>query len=179
MAVIGHEVSHGFDDSGSKFGPDGNLKSWWTPEDRAKFEERAACVVSQFNGYEVQPGLNINGRLTLGENIGDLGGLNVAYTALMNSMKGSRNRQRSTALRRSSVSSSAGHRSGQQRHARGGARFRYWATHTRRRNGVWTARCRTCRNLPRRGGAKQGTRWSAKSFARSGKRNAGNLAEHL
>src|SRR5258706_7904640 len=52
MARIGHEVSNGFDDSGSKFGPDGNLKSWWTPEDRAKFEERAACVVDQFNGYE-------------------------------------------------------------------------------------------------------------------------------
>ena len=88
VAVIGHEVSHGFDDSGSKFGPDGNLKSWWTPDDRAKFEERAACVVDQFNGYEVLPGLNINGRLTLGENIGDLGGMNVAYTALMNSMMG-------------------------------------------------------------------------------------------
>ncbi len=87
-AVIGHEVSHGFDDSGSKFGPDGNLKSWWTPEDRAKFEERAACVVNQFNDYEVQPGLNVNGRLTLGENIGDLGGLAIAYTALMDSMKG-------------------------------------------------------------------------------------------
>ncbi len=87
-AVIGHEVSHGFDDQGSKFGPDGNLKSWWTPDDRAKFEERAACVVNQFNGYEVQPGLNINGRLTLGENIGDLGGLAIAYSALINSMKG-------------------------------------------------------------------------------------------
>jgi len=87
-AVIGHEVSHGFDDSGSKFGPDGNLKSWWTADDRAKFEERAACVINQFNGYEVQPGLNINGRLTLGENIGDLGGLAIAYTALMNSMSG-------------------------------------------------------------------------------------------
>ena len=87
-AVIGHEVSHGFDDQGSKFGPDGNLKSWWTPDDRAKFEERANCVVQQFNGYEVQPGLNINGRLTLGENIGDLGGLAIAYSALMDSMKG-------------------------------------------------------------------------------------------
>lgn len=87
-AVIGHEISHGFDDSGSKFGPDGNLKSWWTEEDRKKFEERAACVVDQFNGYEVAPGLNINGKLTLGENIGDLGGLAIAHTALLDSMKG-------------------------------------------------------------------------------------------
>ena len=87
-AVIGHEVSHGFDDQGSKSDPQGNLVSWWTPEDRAKFEDRANCVVEQFNGYEVAPGLNINGRLTLGENIGDLGGLNIAYTALMNSLAG-------------------------------------------------------------------------------------------
>ncbi len=86
-AVIGHEISHGFDDSGSKFDPEGNLKSWWTAEDRAKFEERAQCVVDQFNGYEVVPGLNENGRLTLGENIGDLGGLNIAYTALMDALK--------------------------------------------------------------------------------------------
>jgi len=87
-AVIGHEISHGFDDQGSKYDPDGNLKSWWTPDDRAKFDERAACVVNQFNGYEVQPGLNVNGKLTLGENIGDLGGLNVSYTALMDDLKG-------------------------------------------------------------------------------------------
>ena len=61
---------------------------WWTPEDRKKFEERANCVVEQFNGYEVQPGLHINGKLTLGENIGDLGGLTAAYTAFKKSMEG-------------------------------------------------------------------------------------------
>ncbi len=87
-AVIGHEVSHGFDDQGSKFGPDGNLKSWWTTDDRTKFETRAACVVDQFNGYEVAPGLHINGRLTLGENIGDLGGTAIAYSALIDSLQG-------------------------------------------------------------------------------------------
>jgi putative endopeptidase len=87
-AVIGHEISHGFDDQGSKSDAEGNLVSWWTPEDRTKFEARAACVVDQFNGYEVQPGLNVNGKLTLGENIGDLGGLNIAYTALMNDLGG-------------------------------------------------------------------------------------------
>ncbi|MBX7173134.1 MAG: M13 family metallopeptidase [Pyrinomonadaceae bacterium] len=88
VAVIGHEVSHGFDDSGSRYDADGNLKMWWTPEDRKKFEERANCVVEQFNGYEVQPGLHINGKLTLGENIGDLGGLTAAYTAFKKSMEG-------------------------------------------------------------------------------------------
>jgi len=87
-AVIGHEISHGFDDSGSKFGADGNLRSWWTDDDRKKFEERADCVVKQFDGYEIAPGLHIQGKLTLGENIGDLGGLAIAYTALQDAMNG-------------------------------------------------------------------------------------------
>lgn len=87
-AVIGHEISHGFDDSGSRFDAEGNLKMWWTPEDRKKFEDRAACVVDQFNKYEVQPGLFINGKLTLGENIGDFAGLTIAYDAFMKSLEG-------------------------------------------------------------------------------------------
>lgn len=86
--VIGHEISHGFDDSGSRFDADGNLKMWWTADDRKKFEDRAACVVEQFNGYEVQPGLFINGKLTLGENIGDFAGLTIAYDAFMRSLAG-------------------------------------------------------------------------------------------
>jgi putative endopeptidase len=86
--VIGHEISHGFDDSGSRFDAEGNLKMWWTAEDRAKFEERAACVVKQFNEYEVQPGMFINGKLTLGENIGDFAGLTIAYEAFKKSMEG-------------------------------------------------------------------------------------------
>jgi putative endopeptidase len=86
-AVIGHEISHGFDDQGSKYDAEGNQVNWWTPEDRTKFEERASCVINQFNGYEVLPGLNIKGQRTIGENIGDLGGLNIAYTALMDDLK--------------------------------------------------------------------------------------------
>lgn len=86
--VIGHEITHGFDDSGSRFDADGNLKMWWTADDRKQFEERANCVVEQFNGYEVQPGLNINGKLTLGENIGDFAGLTVSYYAFKKSMEG-------------------------------------------------------------------------------------------
>lgn len=87
-AVIGHEISHGFDDSGSRFDGDGNLKMWWTPEDRKNFDERAACVVDQFNGYEVQPGLFVNGKLTLGENIGDFAGLTIAHAAYEKSLEG-------------------------------------------------------------------------------------------
>lgn len=86
--VIGHEISHGFDDSGSRFDADGNLKMWWTAEDRARFEERAACVVKQFGEYEVQPELFIDGKLTLGENIGDFAGLTIAYDAFKKSMEG-------------------------------------------------------------------------------------------
>lgn len=70
-AVIGHEITHGFDDQGSKFDLDGNFKNWWTDEDRTKFDERANCVANQFDGYEVAKGLNMNGKLTLGENIAD------------------------------------------------------------------------------------------------------------
>ena len=86
--VIGHEITHGFDDSGSRFDAEGNLKMWWTDSDRKQFEERADCVVKQFNGYEVQPGLFINGKLTLGENIGDFAGLTVSYYAFKKSMEG-------------------------------------------------------------------------------------------
>lgn len=86
--VIGHEITHGFDDQGSRFDAGGNLKMWWTSVDREKFEQRAACVVDQFSGYEVQPGLFINGKLTLGENIGDFAGLTVAYDAYMRSLAG-------------------------------------------------------------------------------------------
>ncbi len=89
--VIGHEITHGFDDQGSRFDAEGNLKMWWTQEDRKKFDERASCVVDQFSKYEVQPNLFMNGKLTLGENIADLGGLTVAYDAYKNSLK---NKQR-------------------------------------------------------------------------------------
>jgi putative endopeptidase len=89
-AVIGHEISHGFDDQGSKFDGRGNLREWWTPDDRKNFTERSDCVVNQFNGYEVEPGLHQNGKLVLGESIGDLGGLAIAYAAYEKSIEGRR-----------------------------------------------------------------------------------------
>ena len=73
-AVIGHEITHGFDDSGRKYNHEGELKDWWTEEDAAEFERRAQVMVEQYNGFEVQDTLNVNGELTLGENIADLGG---------------------------------------------------------------------------------------------------------
>jgi putative endopeptidase len=82
VAVIGHEMIHGYDDQGSKFAADGTFSNWWSEADRANFEARTDLLVEQFNGYEALPGLHVNGKLTLGENIADLGGLTVAYDAL-------------------------------------------------------------------------------------------------
>ena len=81
-AVIGHEMTHGFDDQGSRFGPDGNFNNWWTDADSKAFAARTKKLVDQFDGYEALPGLHVKGYQTLGENIADLGGINVAYDAM-------------------------------------------------------------------------------------------------
>ena len=82
-SVIGHEITHGFDDQGSKFDGKGNRKTWWTKGDRARFDAKAQALVKEFNGYTVAGGLTVNGQLTLGENIADLGGASIAYDAYM------------------------------------------------------------------------------------------------
>jgi putative endopeptidase len=87
-AVIGHEMTHGYDDQGSRFGPTGNLENWWTPTDAKLFAARTDKLVEQFNEYEALPGLNVNGKLTLGENIADLGGLATAYDAMKEATAG-------------------------------------------------------------------------------------------
>ena len=87
-AVIGHEMTHGFDDSGSQYAADGNLKNWWTPEDAAKFKEKANKVVEQYSKYTVLDSIHVNGKLTLGENLADLGGLAIAYAAFKNTSDG-------------------------------------------------------------------------------------------
>jgi putative endopeptidase len=87
-SVIGHEISHGFDDSGRQFDGDGNLRDWWTAEDGARFKERAAALAKQFGGYKVLDDRPLNGELTLGENIGDLSGMAVAFKAYKLSLGG-------------------------------------------------------------------------------------------
>jgi len=87
-AVIGHEMGHGFDDQGRKFGPDGGLKDWWTQRDAQVFNGRVQKLIEQYSRFEALPGLNVNGANTIGENIGDLGGLNMAYHAYQLSLKG-------------------------------------------------------------------------------------------
>ena len=86
--VIGHEIGHGFDDQGSKYTGEGNLQSWWTEEDRSSFEQRTEQLVEQYAAFQVLPDMTINGELTLGENIGDLGGLSIALKAYLLSLNG-------------------------------------------------------------------------------------------
>ena len=87
-AVIGHEMTHGFDDQGRKFDADGNLKDWWTPEDAEKYQARSAVIEKQYGEYTMLDSLRINGKLTLGENTADIGGLSIAYGALKKAMAG-------------------------------------------------------------------------------------------
>jgi putative endopeptidase len=87
-AVIGHELTHGFDDEGRQFDGDGNLRDWWTEADAKAFSERADCIVNQYSSYSPVPGVNLNGKLTLGENTADNGGLKIAHMALMETLAG-------------------------------------------------------------------------------------------
>ena len=87
-AIIGHEMTHGFDDEGRQFDAKGNLADWWTEADMKAFKERAQCIIDQFSGFEVEKGLNEKGELVVGESIADLGGLTIAYAAFQKSMEG-------------------------------------------------------------------------------------------
>jgi putative endopeptidase len=89
-AVIGHEIGHGFDDQGSRYDGDGNLNDWWTPQDRERFDERTQALIAQYSSFEPRdlPGRHVNGALTVGENIGDLGGVAIAYRAYVMSLGG-------------------------------------------------------------------------------------------
>ena len=85
--VIGHEMSHGFDDQGSQFDKYGNQRNWWTAQDKKNFDARTKVLADWFSSFDVLPGIKVNGKQTLGENIGDNGGLNISFCALQNSMK--------------------------------------------------------------------------------------------
>jgi len=87
-AVIGHELTHGFDDQGRKFAADGNLRDWWTEEDAKEFDKRAQCFIDQYAAYTAVGDLKLNGKLTLGENVADNGGLRIAFMALMDTLEG-------------------------------------------------------------------------------------------
>jgi len=86
--VIGHEISHGFDDQGAQYDSIGRLSNWWTADDLKKFQAKTACVVNQFDGYYIEPNIHHNGKLVLGESIGDLAGVKIAYLAFQKSQQG-------------------------------------------------------------------------------------------
>src|SRR5262245_35923180 len=85
--VIGHEISHGFDDQGAQFDAQGRLNNWWTPDDLKRFQERTSCVVNQFENYYIEPNIHHNGKLVLGESIGDLAGAKIAYRAFQKAQR--------------------------------------------------------------------------------------------
>jgi predicted metalloendopeptidase len=85
-AIIGHELTHGFDDEGRQFDADGNLRDWWTAEDEKRFKEQAECLVKEYAGFSPLPGVHLNGELTLGENTADNGGIRLAYMALLDDL---------------------------------------------------------------------------------------------
>jgi len=87
-AVIGHELTHGFDDQGSQFDADGNLRDWWTASDKKQFEERTGCIKDQYANFVAVDDLKLNGKLTLGENVADNGGLRIAFMAMLNTFAG-------------------------------------------------------------------------------------------
>jgi putative endopeptidase len=87
-AVIGHEMTHGFDDEGAKFDAKGNLANWWTDQDLKNFQARGDCIVKQYSAFKVEEGLNENGKLVEGESIADLGGLTISYRAFRKTLEG-------------------------------------------------------------------------------------------
>jgi predicted metalloendopeptidase len=86
--VIGHELTHGFDDQGRRYDGEGNVRDWWSPADAKAFETRADCIANEYSGFSPVEGVHLNGRLTLGENGADNGGIHLAYMALMDSLAG-------------------------------------------------------------------------------------------
>ncbi len=87
-AVMGHELTHGFDDEGRQFDAEGNLRDWWTPEDAKEFEKRAECFIKEYSAFTPLDDVHLNGKLTLGENTADNGGVRLAFMALMKSLEG-------------------------------------------------------------------------------------------
>jgi putative endopeptidase len=166
-AVIGHEATHGFDDEGSQFDAQGNNTNWWTQGDREKFDARTDKLVKQFDAYEGLPGKHVNGQLTLGENIADLGGINVAWDAFQKVLKAHPEENKKidgyTPDQRFFLNWARVWRGATRRNAR---RCCSMPTRTRRRNSARSARRRTCRSSRRPSRARPATRWFATATSR-------------
>ncbi len=163
--VIGHEMTHGFDDQGSQYDPKGNVRMWFTPEDLAKFKERSECYAKEYDAFEVAPGQNLNGHLTLGENSADNAGIRIAFQALQNTLREEGARRPSpvtstasaTDTRPSSASSSPSPRSGAARSPRRPPSTRPRPTRTPPASGASRAPCRTSTSSARPSAARRAT----------------------
>ena len=163
--TIGHELTHGFDDEGRQFDAEGNLRDWWTPQDGKEFEKRAACISNQYSSYTIIDDIKINGKLTLGEDVADLGGLLLAYMAWKAGHKSSEAASQSTALHRSNGSLSDTDRAGAARPATKPSACARPSIRIRRKNIAPTESSPTCRNSRRPFTARQDRRWSMQTAA--------------
>ncbi len=169
--VIGHELTHGFDDQGRKFDPQGNYHDWWTKQDSEEFEKRVSCIANEYSNFVAVDDLKLNGRLTLGENTADNGGARIALEALEHLIAGikpEKRARRSMATRPSSASSwdsgGCGARSGVRRWRECAcSRIRIL-----RGNTAWMAWCRICRSSRRRGAVRPGSLWCRRTLATYG-----------
>jgi len=134
-STIGHELTHGFDDQGRQFDKDGNLKNWWTKDDERNFNDRADCMVKQYDAIEAVPGVHLNGKLTLGENLADLGGLWLAWLAWLDKAEAAHldMNAKTTATRPISASGLRMRSSGVRRRVQSSCAARRRAIHTHRR----------------------------------------------
>ena len=167
-AVIGHELTHGFDDQGRQFDAQGNLNDWWTPDDAKAYEQRTLCIADEYSSFSAVDDVKLNGKLTLGENTADNGGLRLALMAYLARAAAQDGSDRSTASRRSSASSSASARSGAKTAARNTSGCRRRPIRTRPADTASTASCRTCPSSRRRSRARPMHRWSARTRAACG-----------
>ena len=156
--VIGHELTHGFDDEGRQFDAQGNLHNWWTPEDAKRFHERKACIAEEYSAFTVAPGVHVNGKLTLGENTADNGGVRVSLMALHNTEVGKTEPEINgfTPEQRFFLSFGQIWCSNERPEA---LRLQVQTDRTLRRNSASTAWCRICRSSARRSPARRGRRW--------------------
>ena len=167
-AVIGHELTHGFDDEGRQFDAQGNLRDWWT-EDAKAFDQRADCLVQQYGGYTAVDDIKLNGKLTLGENTADNGGLRLAYMALMEKLAGKEPPPKDGLHRRAALLPGLGTDLVPEHDARSGSPARPDRSALAGRISASTERSPTCRNFRKPSLAKWVSPWCAARLAESGK----------
>ena len=178
--VIGHELTHGFDDEGRHFDADGNLRDWWTAQDATEFTKRADCIAGEYSKFSPTEGAYVNRRLTLGENGADNAGIRLAYMALLRALEnGSLNKEKLDAVIPSNVSTWALHRSIAEASGRSLRVIWYGRILTRPASFASSERCKTSRSSFRHSDAQPASRWSPLMVAGSGNPGSSPSANEL